>query len=301
VDAGRLVEGMSDLLRRVLGSDVRLETVLAPSLWRAHADPNQLESAILNLAVNARDAMPDGGWLTIETANLTIPEPAAAPPGLPAGDHVVVTVTDTGGGMTPDVLSRAFDPFFTTKPVGRGTGLGLSQVYGFVRQSGGQVRLESAPGQGTAVRVYLPRLLGAEAEAPREEPVRALPRGEAQEVVLVVEDEAVVRQFTVAALEDLGYRVLEADGAEAALRLLDAHPEVALLFTDIVMPETNGRKLAEEALRRRPGLPVLLTTGYARDAVAEGGVLDPGTQLIGKPFTVQALAAKLREVLDRPA
>jgi CheY-like chemotaxis protein len=262
--------------------------------------PTSSESAILNLAVNARDAMPDGGWLTIETANLTIPEPAAAPPGLPAGDHVVVTVTDTGGGMTPDVLSRAFDPFFTTKPVGRGTGLGLSQVYGFVRQSGGQVRLESAPGQGTAVRVYLPRLLGAEAEAPREEPVRALPRGEAQEVVLVVEDEAVVRQFTVAALEDLGYRVLEPMGRGGAAAARRASRGRAA-FTDIVMPETNGRKLAEEALRRRPGLPVLLTTGYARDAVAEGGVLAPGTQLIGKPFTVQALAAKLREVLDRPA
>jgi CheY-like chemotaxis protein len=202
--------------------------------------------------------------------------------------------------MTPEVVAKAFDPFFTTKPVGQGTGLGLSQVYGFVRQSGGHVKIYSEAGQGTTVKIYLPRLLTSQAEEVAAEPPRELPRGEAQEVVLVVEDEAVVRQFTVDALTDLGYRVLEADGAIAALRLLDAHPEVAVLFTDIVMPDTNGRKLADEALRRRPDLRVLFTTGYTRNAVVHNGVLDPGVHLLGKPFTVEQLAAKLREVIEEP-
>jgi PAS domain S-box-containing protein len=299
VDANRLVAGMSDLLRHSLGASVRLETVQAGGLWRSHADPNQLENVILNLAVNARDAMPDGGRLTIETANCHLDENyAAAHIGLTPGQYVMIAVTDTGIGMTPEVLAKAFDPFFTTKEVGRGTGLGLSQVYGFVKQSGGHVKIYSEHGQGTTVKVYLPRLVGnAEEPAPAESPA-SLPLGDAQEVVLVVEDEAAVRQFSVEALTELGYRVLEADGAAAALRLIDAHPEIALLFTDVVMPEVNGRKLADEARRRRPGLKVLFTTGYTRNAVVHNGVLDPGVQLIGKPFTVEALAARVREVLD---
>jgi CheY-like chemotaxis protein len=195
-------------------------------------------------------------------------------------------------------MARAFDPFYTPKPVGQGTGLGLSQVYGFVRQSGGHVKIYSEPGQGTTVKIYLPRLSGPHPEEDSGEVPVELPLGEAQEVVLVVEDEAMVRQFTVDALGELGYRVLEADGGEAALRLLDAHPEVALLFTDVVMPEMDGRRLADEALRRRPDLKVLFTTGYSRNAVVHNGVLDPDVHLIGKPFTVEALAAKLREVLD---
>ncbi|MDI3383634.1 PAS domain S-box protein [Xenophilus aerolatus] len=299
VDANRLVAGMSDLLRHSLGASVRLETVQAGGLWRTHADPNQLENVILNLAVNARDAMPDGGRLTIETANCHLDEHyTAAHLGLAPGQYVMIAVTDTGAGMTPDVLAKAFDPFFTTKEVGRGTGLGLSQVYGFVKQSGGHVKIYSEHGQGTTVKVYLPRLAGhAEDPAPAET-AAGLPLGDAHEVVLVVEDEPAVRQFSVEALAELGYRVLEADGATAALKLIDAHPDIALLFTDVVMPEVNGRKLADEARRRRPGLKVLFTTGYTRNAVVHNGVLDPGVQLIGKPFTIEALAARVREVLD---
>ena len=299
VDANRLVAGMSDLLRHSLGASVRLETVQAGGLWRSHADPNQLENVILNLAVNARDAMPDGGRLTIETANCHLDEHyTAAHLGLAPGQYVMIAVTDTGAGMTPEVLAKAFDPFFTTKEVGRGTGLGLSQVYGFVKQSGGHVKIYSEHGQGTTVKVYLPRLVGDAEEPPAAEALASLPLGDAQEVVLVVEDEAAVRQFSVEALTELGYCVLEADGAAAALRLIDAHPEIALLFTDVVMPEVNGRKLADEARRRRPALKVLFTTGYTRNAVVHNGVLDPGVQLLGKPFTVEALAARVREVLD---
>jgi CheY-like chemotaxis protein len=273
--------------------------VLAGGLWRAHADPNQLENVILNLALNSRDAMPEGGRLTIETVNAHLDSHHSSDHlGVPAGQYVQVAVTDTGHGMTPEVMARAFDPFYTTKPVGQGTGLGLSQVYGFVRQSGGHVKIYSEPGQGTTVKVYLPRLQGPHPEEGADAPAHDLPLGEAQEVVLVVEDEAVVRQFTVDALGELGYRVLEAEGGEAALRILDAHPEVTLLFTDVVMPEMDGRRLADEALRRRPDLKVLFTTGYTRNAVVHNGVLDPSVHLIGKPFTVEALASKLREVLD---
>jgi CheY-like chemotaxis protein len=299
IDANRLVQGMSDLLGRSLGAWVQIETVLAGGLWKAHADPNQLENVILNLALNARDAMPDGGRLTIETVNAHLDSHYSAEHlGVPSGQYVQVAVTDTGQGMGAEVMSRAFDPFYTTKPVGQGTGLGLSQVYGFVRQSGGHVKIYSEPGRGTTVKIYLPRLQGTHPEPAVAEVSRELPLGEAEEVVLVVEDEAVVRQFTVDALADLGYRVLEAEGAEAALRLLDAHPEVTLLFTDVVMPGMDGRRLANEALQRRPDLRVLFTTGYTRNAVVHNGVLDPGVHLLGKPFTVEALAAKLREVLD---
>jgi CheY-like chemotaxis protein len=211
---------------------------------------------------------------------------------------VLVAVTDTGSGMPPDVVARAFDPFFTTKDVGKGTGLGLSQVYGFVKQSGGHVKIYSEPGQGTTVKVYLPRYIAETGDVPEVEQAVSVPTGDRQELVLVVEDEPAVRQFSVDALEELNYRVLEADGAQSALRLLDAHPDIALLFTDVVMPEVNGRKLADEARRRRPDLKVLFTTGYTRNAVVHNGVLDPGVELIGKPFTVEELAGKVRQVLD---
>lgn len=302
IDANKLVAGMSELIRGSLGSDIRLETVLASGLWRTHADPNQLENVLLNLAVNARDAMPDGGRLTIETANCHLDgRYTAAHLGVAAGQYVMVAVTDTGTGMPEEVIAKAFDPFFTTKEVGKGTGLGLSQVYGFVKQSGGHVKIYSEPGQGTTVKVYLPRLIGKGAETQAESTDDELPLGDSQEVVLVVEDEPTVRQFSVDALTELGYRVLEADGAATALRLLDAHPEIELLFTDVVMPDVNGRKLADEARRRRPDLRVLFTTGYTRNAVVHNGVLDPGVELIGKPFTIEELAAKVREVLDQPA
>lgn len=302
IDVNKLVAGMSELLRRSIGADIRLETVLAGGLWRGYADTNQLESSLLNLAVNARDAMPNGGRVTIETQNAYLDARyAAAHVGVPAGQYVLVAVTDTGTGMTPEVLAKVFDPFFTTKEVGKGTGLGLSQVYGFVKQSAGHIKIYSEPGQGTTVKIYLPRLFSSEIESSIDEPEFDLTiRGEHDEIVLVVEDEPTVRQFTTDALTELGYRVLEADGAPAALRLLVAHRDIALLFTDIVMPEVNGRELADEARRHRSDLKVLFTTGYTRNAIVHNGVLDPGVELISKPFTIDELAAKVREILDRP-
>jgi PAS domain S-box-containing protein len=299
LDANKLVCDMTELLRHVLGAWIKLETVAAGGLWRVHADQNQLENAILNLAVNARDAMPDGGLLTVETQNAYLDERYVANhPGLHAGQYVLIAVTDTGSGMSADVAAKAFDPFFTTKDVGKGTGLGLSQVYGFVKQSGGHVAIYSEPGEGTTVKVYLPRFTGA---APAEEdrrPALAALKGFSGELVLVVEDEPAVRSFSVDALLELGYSVLEAGNAAEALRLLDENPDVVLLFTDVIMPDRNGRKLAEEARRRRPGLPVLFTTGYSRNAIVHNGVLDPGVQMIGKPFTVAELGRRVREVLD---
>jgi PAS domain S-box-containing protein len=299
LDSNRLVLGMSDLLRHSLGGAVELHTDLGDGLWQTHADPNQLENVILNLAVNARDAMPEGGRLTVTTRNADLADVQAAEAlDITPGLYVLVAVADTGEGMTPEVIAKAFDPFFTTKGVGKGTGLGLSQVYGFVKQSGGHVQIESEPGRGTTVKVYLPRLAG---EAMADEQQLAdgeMPLGAQSEVVLVVEDEPTVRQFSVAALGELGYQVLEADSATTALGILDQHPEIALLFTDVVMPEINGRKLANEALRLRPDLKVLFTTGYTRDAVVHNGVLDPGVALIGKPYSIEQLAAKVRNVLD---
>jgi signal transduction histidine kinase/ActR/RegA family two-component response regulator len=301
LDINKLVAGMSDLLRRSLGADIQLETVLAGGLWRTHADPNQLENVILNLAVNARDAMPGGGRLTIESQNAHLDERYCSTHlGVASGQYVLVAVTDTGSGMPQDVIAKAFDPFFTTKEVGKGTGLGLSQVYGFVKQSAGHVKIYSEVGQGTTVKIYLPRFIGGGPEDADLQDAEDVPLGEQHEVVLVVEDEPAVRQFSVDAVRELGYRVLEADGGVAALRLLDAHPEIAVLFTDVVMPEVNGAKLADEVRRRRPDIKVLFTTGYTRNAVVHNGVLDPGVQMIGKPFTIDELAGKLREVLDTP-
>lgn len=296
--ANRLVTGMAELLTHALGTSIRIELRLASSLWSVHADSNQLESAILNLAVNARDAMEEGGQLVIATANAEVGHAAggeldAAAP----GEYVLVAVSDAGAGMAPEVLAKAFDPFFTTKEVGRGTGLGLSQVYGFVRQSGGHVKIDSAPGQGTTVSIYLPRhradAVPGCAAAPMDEPVRE----GGGETILVVDDETAVRSLSVEMLAMLGYRVLEADGAAAALRQLDTHPDIGLLFTDVVMPEINGRKLADEALSRRPGLKVLFTTGYPRDALTPYGGLNHGVQLLGKPFSIEDLAARVRTVL----
>jgi len=213
-----------------------------------------------------------------------------------AGQYVMIAVTDNGAGMPPEVARRAFDPFFTTKPTGQGTGLGLSQVYGFIKQSGGHVKIYSEVGQGTTVRIYLPRFFGA-ADSRLEEAAAPPTKANGKDIVLVVEDSEPVRNMTVETLQELGYGVLAADGAVAALRLLDAHPEVTVLFTDVVMPDVNGRKLADEAVRRRPDLKVLFTTGYTRNAIVHNGVLDPGVHFIAKPFTPEAIAAKLREVI----
>ncbi len=298
LDVNRLVAGMSDLLVHSLGSSIRLETVLAAQVWCTFADANQLENVILNLAVNARDALPGGGRLVVETANCTIAaDDGAAAAEVPEGEYVRITVADNGSGMPPEVIAKAFDPFFTTKKVGQGTGLGLSQVYGFVKQSAGHVNIDSTPGQGTTVTLYLPRRRMDVAPSPPagREDNRALSGG--RELVLVVEDEPGVRQFSVEALTELGYPVLAAEGAAAALTLLDRHPDIALLFTDVVMPEINGRQLADEALRRRPTLKVLFTTGYSRNALENDGVLDPDVHLIGKPFTLEELALRVRAVL----
>lgn len=299
VDANRLLTGMSDLIRRALGETIRIETVLAGGLWKTHADPSQIENAVLNLAVNARDAMGDDGKLTIETANSHLDESyAAAHAEVAAGQYVMIAVSDTGSGMTPDVMAKAFEPFFTTKAVNKGTGLGLSQVFGFVKQSGGHVNIYSEPGEGTTIKIYLPRYFGA------EEP--ALPDGRGNspaaavaETILVVEDDARVRVSTTGAIRELGYTVIHAASGEEALQKLAESPNVALLFTDIVMPVMNGRKLAEEAVARMPQLKVIFTTGFTRNAVVHNGVLDHDVHFLAKPFTIEQLGAKLRDVLDK--
>ena len=298
VDANRMVSGMSDMLRRTLGETIQIETVLAGGLWRCHADPSQLENSIINLAVNARDAMPEGGKLTIETANCHLDDSyAASHAEVPAGQYVLFAVTDTGTGMPREVIAKAFEPFFTTKPVSKGTGLGLSQVFGFVKQSNGHVKIYSEPDEGTTVKIYLPRYFGDEQAdaATATRPASVTPT----ELVLVVEDDERVRVGSVESLRELGYRVIHADGGEAALALLEKHGDVSLLFTDIVMPGMSGRKLAEEAAARRPQLKVLYTTGFTRNAVVHNGKLDPGVNFLAKPFTLDQLAAKVRDVLDQ--
>jgi signal transduction histidine kinase/ActR/RegA family two-component response regulator len=310
LDVNRLVSDLSDLLRRTLGETIGLETTLAGGLWVTRTDSNQLENALLNLAVNARDAMPDGGRLTIETGNAVLNENDVRDLDEPvaAGQYVVVAVSDTGFGMDVATMERAFEPFFTTKEAGHGSGLGLSQVYGFVRQSQGIVRLDSAPGKGTTVRLYLPRLIEPpSSEPPSGEPARAEPdlapprpaeRGGPEEIVLVVEDDDSLRPHGAATLRELGYSVLEAANGQGALDIVDAEPRIDLLFTDIVLPGgMNGRQLAAEAVRRRPGLKVLLTSGYARDAKVHDGGAGQGAAFIAKPFRYAELAAKIRHVL----
>jgi len=297
VDANRLVAGMSDLLRRTLGHAVEIETVLAGGLWKTHADPSQVENAIINLAVNARDAMDEKGKLTIETANCYLDEAyAAAHPEVKAGQYVMIAVTDTGAGMPPDIMAKAFEPFFTTKPAAKGTGLGLSQVFGFVKQSGGHVKIYSEPGEGTTIKIYLPRFTGSEEVPP---PAKTSGRSDvpATEAVLLVEDDARVRASTSAALLELGYTVIEAAGGEEALRKLGENTAVALMLTDIVMPGMNGRQLAEQARKHSRSLKVVFMTGFTRNAVVHNGVLDHDVHFIAKPFTLEQLAAKLRDAL----
>jgi PAS domain S-box-containing protein len=300
IDANQMVKSISELLRQTLGEATVLETVLAGGLWRTHADAGQLENAILNLAINARDAMPDGGKVTIETLNCSLDDDyVGSYPDLVAGQYVMIAVSDEGTGMSPDTMDRAIDPFFTTKEVGKGTGLGLSQVYGFVKQSKGHLKIYSEIGQGTAVKIYLPRYFGseqvAEVAAVMRQPER---RGASSEVILVVEDEDRIREVTTEALRELGYTALPAASAKQALQILESRPEIGLLFTDIVMPDMNGRRLAEAALKLHPNLKVLYTTGYTRNAVVHNGVLDPDVNFIAKPFTFDQLGQKIREVLS---
>jgi PAS domain S-box-containing protein len=303
VNANRLVTGMEELLRRTIGEAIRLEIVTAGGLWQTLCDPHQLESAILNLAINARDAMQDGGQLTIETCNAHLDNAYAAQQReVKPGQYICICVTDTGTGMSPDVIAKAFDPFFTTKPIGQGTGLGLSMIYGFARQSEGYAKIYSEVGQGTTVKLYLPRYYG-EAEDAEEASARLAEahRAEHGEVVLVVEDETAVRDLVADVLEELGYRALEAADGPSGLKLLQSDMRVDLLVTDVGLPGLNGRQLADAARERRPNLKILFMTGYAENAAIANGFLEPGMQMITKPFAIEALAARIRDMLEMNA
>ena len=297
IDVARLLAGMSDLLTRSITEAVAIQILSTPDLWRIEADPHQLENAILNLAVNARDAMGGSGALTFAARNVTVgigKVEALAP-----GDYVAIEVSDTGSGMSPETVAKVFDPFFTTKEVGKGTGLGLSMVYGFAQQSGGGVEIASVVGEGTTVRIFLPRAV-SEAAAVEEVIEAQLPMGSASETILVVEDDDDVRAYTVGILRELGYRVIEAYDGAAGLRLLERQDRsIQLLLTDVIMPEMSGPELASAAKLRQPDLRVLFNSGYTREAIMRDGRLEAGVDLISKPFTYAMLAAKVRELLDR--
>lgn len=299
-DVNALVVGMEDLLRRTIGAAIALETDLADGLWPALCDTHQFENAILNLTINARDAMPDGGRVMIATAKGELDAAyARSQADVLPGDYVVVSVSDTGAGMAPGVLAKVFEPFFTTKPIGQGTGLGLPMVYGFVKQLGGHIRIHSMVGQGTSVRLYLPRHKGA-VEREAEKPAVELPRAQAGESVLVVEDEEAVRVLVTDVLKELGYKALEASEGKSALPILNSTARIDLLVTDVGLPGSlNGRQVAEIARQRRPDLKVLFITGYAEKAAVRSGFLDEGMDMIGKPFTLDAFAAKVREMIKR--
>ena len=298
LDLNAMVQGMDDLLRRTIGEAIVLELRLFQDLWRVHADPSQLENALLNLAVNARDAMNGAGHLVVETGNVSITDAKNAEAITP-GHYVLLQVMDTGCGMSPELAARVLDPFFTTKRAGAGTGLGLNQVLGAVTHSAGQLRIRSEPGRGTCVRLFLPRL-DETTTAPAPIPVReAVSPGRADEMVLVVEDDRRVRELAALGLRELGYGVLEAGTAAEAMRLLDDHEQVALLFTDIVMPGMDGRALAIEARRRRPGLKVVFTSGDARNTGGQEALLVDGAALLPKPYGIALLSATVRAAFDR--
>ena len=303
VDINRLVQSMSELLRRTIGETVTVETVLAGGLWKIAVDPNQLENAILNLAVNARDAMPDGGRLTIETSNSYLDEAyvtSNSGDGFAAGQYVLLAVTDSGTGMSREVRERAFEPFFTTKPTGMGTGLGLSMVYGFAKQSNGHIKIYSEAGEGTTIKLYFPRLTEQKAlpDWSDERTARPAPIDRGSETILLVEDDEEVRKFSIEVLREQGYIVHAAADGASALRLLESESNISMLFTDVVLPGgMNGRQLADEARRRRPELKVLYATGYTRNAIIHQGRLDAEVELLTKPFTAEALARKIRQVL----
>ena len=298
IDVNALISGMSELIHRVLGETIAVETVRGAGLWMTEADPNELEAAILNLAVNGRDAMRNGGRLTIECANAHIDSAYAANHfEVSPGQYVAISVSDTGSGMDAETVARAFEPFFTTKLVGQGTGLGLSQVYGFVKQSGGHVKIYSEVGEGTTVKIYLPRLV-REHDAPNVEETPA-PGGGKDETILVVEDDEAVRVTSVEALRELGYRVIDVHDGPSALHVVEREPNIALVFTDVVLPGgMTGAALANAIRERYPQMKVLFTTGYARNAIIHQGRLDKGVHLLTKPFSFVQLAEKVRNVLD---
>ena len=306
IDANRLIHGIEELIRRTIGPQITLEVVGAGGLWTTRVDPAQLESALLNLAINARDAMPEGGRITIETANKWLDARAAPERDLAPGQYISICVTDTGTGIPRDVIERVFDPFFTTKPIGKGTGLGLSMVHGFVRQSGGQVRVYSETGEGsgsgaahgTTMCLYLPRHLGAAVDDVSGSSPAVAAHGGGR-TVLVIDDEPMVRMLIVEVLDEAGFRALEADDGPSGLQLLEQHPDIALLVTDVGLPGgMNGRQVADAARQTRPDLKVLFVTGYAENAAVGNGLLDPGMEIITKPFVMTELAAKISEMID---
>ncbi|OAS14221.1 PAS domain-containing protein [Methylobacterium platani] len=298
-DVNRLVEGMQELIQRTVGPGIALEVVGAPDAWPALVDPSQLENALLNLCINARDAMPDGGGITVETANRSIDARAARRHDMPEGEYLRLRVTDTGTGMAPEVIARVFEPFFTTKPIGEGTGLGLSMIYGFAQQSGGQVRVASTVGEGTTVSLYLPRHDGA---VPRENGAGGaleLPRSDEGATVLVVDDEPTVRMLVTDILDDLGYTAIEAGDSAAGLRVLQSDVRIDLLVTDIGLPGgMNGRQMADAARETRPDLKVLLITGYAETDILGSGKLGPGMAVLTKPFAIETMAARIRSIIE---
>jgi PAS domain S-box-containing protein len=298
VSANLLVIGMEELLRRTVGPMIAIRSVL-PTVGAILCDANQLESALLNLTINARDAMPEGGHLTIETALVDIGQTLAARQDMLPGSYVTISVTDTGSGMTPDVAARAFDPFFTTKPLGEGTGLGLSMIYGFAKQSGGQARIHSTPGTGTTVCIYLPSHHGSVAIVVPPQPPTNLPRAVPGETVLVVDDEPVIRLLVVEVLEELGYRVIEAVDGGTGLRQIETPGRIDLLVTDVGLPNgMNGRQLADAARAHRPGLKVLFITGFTESAAIGNGNMEAGMGVMTKPFAMEALVARIRTMIN---
>jgi PAS domain S-box-containing protein len=297
-DANRLTAGMQDLIERTVGQNTRLNITLADNLWRTLCDPNQLENALLNLAINARDAMPEGGRLTVATQNLSLDGRAALARDMVQGDYVAISVSDTGSGMPPAVVARAFDPFFTTKPSGQGTGLGLSMVYGFAKQSGGQARIHSVEGEGTTVRLYLPRFVGPAEEIELVNSVDDAPRAVIGETVLAVDDEPFVAMLITDVLEELGYAALDANDGPSGLKIVQSDQRIDLLITDVGLPGgMNGRQLADAARAVRPGLKVLFVTGYAEHGVLGDAQMAEGTQVITKPFAIETLAARIRAMI----
>ncbi|MGB9399139.1 MAG: response regulator, partial [Pseudolabrys sp.] len=300
LDINKLIVAISDLLTRTLGENIELETISGAGLWNVEVDASEMESTLLNLALNARDAMPTGGKLTIETSNAYLDdEYCREHEGILPGQYILVAITDSGAGMSAETIDRAFEPFFTTKEAGKGTGLGLSQVYGFMKQSGGHVKIYSESGEGTTIKLYLPRREGNELVISGDDDLNSERGG--GETILIVEDDDGVRQYASEILRDLNYQVIEAKDSATALRLLDADKKFDLLLTDVVLPGKNGRELANEVERRRPGTKIIFMTGYSRNAIVHHGRLDPGIELIPKPLTERVLARKIRQVLDRPS
>jgi nitrogen-specific signal transduction histidine kinase/CheY-like chemotaxis protein len=297
-DVNRLVHGMEDLIGRTVGPGIMVDVAAADSVWLTRVDAAQLESALLNLAINARDAMPEGGRITIETVNQWVDERAARERDLKAGQYIAILVTDTGTGIPKDIVERIFDPFFTTKPIGQGTGLGLSMIHGFVRQSGGQIRVDSEPGIGTTMSLYLPRYTGS---APDEisAAISGIAATGAGETVLVIDDEPVVRMLITEVVQEAGYVALEAGDGPAGLEILRSDRRIDLLVTDVGLPGgMNGRQVADAARISRPDLKVLFVTGYAENAAVGNGLLDRGMQVITKPFVTSDLASRITEIMD---